>query len=684
MDGDVRVYKNVCPRNCYNTCAMLSHVVNGKLIKVEGEPWHGYTQGRLCAKGYAYSRYVYSPERLRYPMRQYPRGSGNWVRITWEEAFSIIGAKILELNHRYGSNLPLAYNKCSGNVGFLHYATEGMFNSFGSHTKLKGNPCMAAGLDAIMYSSGEGKGPDPEAMSGSKLIVLWGANPAWTAVHQLNFINQAREKGAEFVVIDPVYTPTAATADHYIQIQPGTDGLLALGIAKVLIEEGRYDPSFLAEHVEGWESFQGYLKEKVTLEEVQNVSGVAEKTVRMLADLYGKCDPVANWSGYGLQRYPNGGQNIRAIYALCALTGNLGKVGGGFYYFHPSTESFPLHLLNHQGPNDGLVSRSIDINYYPSQALALVDPPVKFLWIAGRNPLSQDQEVSNWSRLLAELELVVTVDLFMTKTCDMSDLVLPVASHFEEIDINVSYWHHWLALNEKAIAPYYEAKSDLEIAQQLTRRLNELQPGFSNFPFERTPEEWIGMEFTPEVLELYGLSSWRDLAEAPAKLRVGNNPWADFAFKTKTGKFELFSKEAKENNLPALPRFSAKSSDPSFPLRLLTPQSIASIHSQDWSSKWIGSEESEDVVKLNPLDAVQREIQNGDNVRIYNALGSVTKKAILNPEILQGLIIIYQGGKDPVNSLLSGLSADMGKNYSGGEGAAFYNAFVDVEKMVRR
>lgn len=682
MTGDVKLYRNVCPRNCYNTCAMLSHIVNGKLVKVEGDPGHGYSQGRLCAKGYAYTRYVYSPNRLRYPLRQYPRGSGNWERIAWDEALSLISGKMIDLNHRYGSNLSLAYNKFSGNVGLLHYATEGMFNSFGSHTKLRGNPCMAAGMDALAYSSGEGRSPDPETMSKSKLIVIWGGNPAWTAVHQLSFINQARDKGAILVVIDPVYTATAATADHYIQIRPGTDGLLALGIAKVLVEKGWYDISFVEDHVVGWESFHRYLQDKVSLEEVQRVTGVEIDVINLLADLYNQNHPAANWCGYGLQRHQNGGQNVRAIYALSALT-DIGKVGGDCYYFHPSTDFFPLNLLNHRGPDDGQVSRAVDINSYPSQVLSLENPPVKFLWIAGRNPLSQDQEVQEWARLLEELEMVVTVDLFMTKTGEASDIVLPAASHFEDFDINLSYWHHWAALNQKAIEPYYEAKSDLEIARQLTHKCNELEPGFSNFPSERTAEEWIEREFTPEVLELYGMSSWQDLREAPAKLRVGNNPWTDLDFKTETGKFEFFSKDAKEDDLPALPRFWLGGHNPSFPLRLLTPQNITGIHSQNWALEWIGPDERESVVTLNPLDAAPREILEGDNVKVYNDQGMITRRARLNPEVLPGMVIIYQGGKEPVNSLLSSLSADMGKKHGGSEGAALYNAFVEVEKIVR-
>jgi anaerobic selenocysteine-containing dehydrogenase len=148
------VFRNVCPRNCYDTCGMLTYVRDGRLLKVEGDPLHGYTQGRLCSKGYAYSEYVYSPDRLRYPLRQNPRGSGRWERISWDQALDSISGKMLELNARYGSNLALAYNKVSGNIGLLHYAVEGMFKSFGAHTKPVGDPCLAP-VDALYYSLGK-------------------------------------------------------------------------------------------------------------------------------------------------------------------------------------------------------------------------------------------------------------------------------------------------------------------------------------------------------------------------------------------------------------------------------------------------------------------------------------------------------------------------------------------------
>ncbi|WML29190.1 molybdopterin-dependent oxidoreductase [Neobacillus sp. OS1-32] len=148
------IYRNTCPRNCFGSCGILSYVKNGRLMKVTGDPKHGFTQGKLCAKGYAYTQFVYNPKRLKYPMLQTPRGSGNWKRISWDEAYSIIADKIIELNHRYGSNLACGYNKFSGNLGILHYAVEGMFNSIGPHTKPVGNPCALTGKLAVNQSFG--------------------------------------------------------------------------------------------------------------------------------------------------------------------------------------------------------------------------------------------------------------------------------------------------------------------------------------------------------------------------------------------------------------------------------------------------------------------------------------------------------------------------------------------------
>ena len=231
-----QVTKHVCPRNCYDTCTMLSYTSNGKLKKVEGDPTNSFSKGKICAKAYSYIDSIYSKDRLKYPLLQTKRGSGNWKRISWEQAMDIISSKILELNDRYHSNLSLCLNKHSGNMGILHQSAENFFKSLGPFTQTAGSLCWSAGNDAQYFDFGNVETSDPSDIEHSKLIILWGANPAWTSVHSLSYLYKAQEKGAKIIVIDPIYTASAKIADYYIQIKPGSDGALALAIAKIIID----------------------------------------------------------------------------------------------------------------------------------------------------------------------------------------------------------------------------------------------------------------------------------------------------------------------------------------------------------------------------------------------------------------------------------------------------------------
>ncbi|MEW8988033.1 MAG: molybdopterin-dependent oxidoreductase, partial [Bacillus sp. (in: firmicutes)] len=339
-----------CPRNCYGTCAILSHVKDGKLIKVTGDAKHGYTKGKLCAKGYASTQFVYDSNRLKYPMIQKNRGSGIWTRISWDEAYTIIAKKMIELYDRYGSNLASGYNKFSGNIGLLHYATEGMFNSIGPHTKSVGNVCSLSGKLSINQSFGHNFSSVPEDMAHSKLIVIWGANPAVTNVHQMKFIYEARKKGAKFIVIDPLLTETAKKADIYIQIKPGSDAWLAHGVAKLLVESGNYKKDSLQTEALGWDEYQSFLVEQVSLSEVSEITGVPYEAITELAKLYKEIKPACTWNGLGIQRTIQGKESISAINSLVAISENLSIQYGGIYYMHFDVDHFPLNLLNHRGP----------------------------------------------------------------------------------------------------------------------------------------------------------------------------------------------------------------------------------------------------------------------------------------------------------------------------------------------
>lgn len=634
------IYRNTCPRNCYGTCVILSHVKDNRLVKVTGDPSHGFTKGSLCAKGYAYTQFVYNPHRLKYPMLQTPRGSGNWKRISWDDAYSIIAKKMIELEARYGSNLASGYNKYSGNLGLLHYATEGFFNSIGPHTKPIGNPCAMTGLNALERSFGKNFSAIPENMAYSKMIVLWGANPAVTNVHQMKFIYEARGKGAILVVIDPVLTQTAKKADLYIQIKPGTDMWLALGVAKLLYENGHASNDFLNERGECWNEYINFITHGIRMQEVYERTGVSSEAIAELARLYSANKPTATWAGLGIQRNSNGKDSIEAINSLVALSGNLTIPNAGLYYMHVDVEGFPNRLLNLEGPQNALVpaSRTVDISDYANNALSFDDPPLKFLWIASRNIFTQDQNLAEWKELVDQLELIVTVDMYLTKTAMQSDLVLPAATHFEEEDLNIGYWHHWISMNQKAIPAYYEAKSDLQIARELTRKLNQLSPGFSNFPHEKEPIDWIREEITPEIKDIYGMNGFEDLITKSYHKKEKS------IFPDDRQLFKFFIPK-KKNSIDA----QASGLD-SF--TLLTPQSLLKIHSQyEWVS-WLSPKKDESLIEISLAAAKKNGIAERDKIELYNDSGFIIGIARISHHLPENVVLAHQAGDNPINQLI--------------------------------
>lgn len=663
----MEISRNACPRNCYGTCSILSYVEDGRLIKVTGDPKHGFTQGHLCAKGYAYTQYVYNPYRLKYPMMQSPRGSGQWKKISWDEAYTIIAEKILELYERYGSNLASGYNKFSGNLGLLHYALEGMFNSIGPHTKPYGNLCLSTGEQAVRESFGDLESPIPEDMEKSKLIVIWGANPAVTNIHQMKFIYKARKMGAKLVVIDPVYTETAAKADIYVQLNPGSDTLLALGVAKIVLKSLNEQHDLGENHRLGWVEYQKLL-EDIDLLEVCKITGVSLEVIEELSTLYRTIKPIATWNGFGLQRNKYGGQSIKAINSLVALCGNLNVPNGGVYYTHSDTSDFPLNLLNFPEKEHTTIQRSrlIDSTNYAEEARNLTEPPLKLLWIAARSPLSQDQNIKVWKELFDQLELIVTVDLFMTETAKLSDLVLPAASHFEEEDLNVGYWHHWLSINQKSINPYFEAKSDLKIARELMIRLNTMSPGFSSFPSELEPMDWIKAELSEHVKSLYGISSYHDLIDAPKhrKQDILSEKEITFSF--------VQNKDVKQ----MLEEISV-SVDQTYPFRLLSPQSLLKIHSQFSTLPWLHPNRDETVVEINEKVAKNKGIADGSKVNILNENGFVSAKAKTNCHLPIDVILVRQTGENSINQLIcTEVNSD-----SNASSTHFYDSFVDISPI---
>ena len=490
-EGETQEFFNACPRNCYDTCSIITTVQDGVIKHVRGNPNSTYTNGRLCVKGYNYPRRVYSPDRIKYPMRQSAKGSGQWEQISWDEAFTIIAEKILEIKNEYGNTLGVCLNKYSGNFNVLSYGIEGMMASLGHTTRCQGTPCWPAGIDSQNFDMGAILNADPESMLKSKMIIVWGANPAWCSVHSMHIIQQAKERGAKVVFIDPIMTASASKADQFIEIKSSTDGALALGMCKYILDHNMQDNAWMRKNSIGYQEFIDYVKKNITVEWASEKTGIPVEIIENLAHEYATMEPASIWIGYGMQRHTNGGANVRCIDALAALCGNVGKMGAGANYAQLDSWLFNYAAQVEAGYNTDNVEsdRYFNINNFGADLLAATDPPVKLLWVACRNPLGQDPEAGVVRKAYESVDLVVTVDQFFNESCNMSDIVLPCCTIFETWGLHASYWHYWYHGNQPAIEQMYESKCDVEIAMGLAEKLNSLQPGSSTYPTGRTMEE---------------------------------------------------------------------------------------------------------------------------------------------------------------------------------------------------
>ena len=693
-EGTKKVY-SCCPRNCYDTCSIISTVEDGVLKFVTGNPENTYTNGRLCVKGYTYPRRVYSPDRVKYPMKQSAKGSGQWERISWDDAYTMIAEKVLEIKKEYGNTLGVCLNKYSGNFNVLAYGIEGMLSSFGHTTRVQGTPCWPAGIDSQSFDMGAILNSDPEMFAKSRLIIVWGANPAWCSVHSMHILQKAKENGCKLIFIDPVMTASSSKADKFIGIKTSTDGALALGMCKYVIDNNLQDTKWMEENSIGYQEFIDYVKQNITIEWASEKTGVPVNEIEQLAREYAETKPAAIWIGYGMQRHANGGASVRSIDALAALCGNVGRLGAGANYAQLDSWGFNYNAMLEGGVNKDNVDadRNININNFGAELLDLnknadaTNPPVKLLWVACRNPMSQDPEAGVVEKAFKSVDMVVTVDQFFNKSVGMSDLVLPACTIFETWGLHASYWHYWMNVNMQAIEPMYESKCDVEIAMGLSEKMNSIQPGSCTFPTGRTMEEWCSKEMSETFMKNFGFKDWTDIFEkGTVKVKGYDNAWGDGKFRTPSGKYEFYSEAAASTGNHLLPvyREPVKNNDEIYNIRALTPHWKLGLHSQFQNLDWMEDLNGEPFVEMHPLLAASKGITQGDAVKVESEIGYIVLKAKLTENVPQNEAVIYEmWHKDNpfnVNYIVKAIPADMGTYATGKPGVSFHDTFVNITK----
>jgi anaerobic selenocysteine-containing dehydrogenase len=685
----MKVFTTACPRNCYSTCAMRVEVQDGRIRRIEPHPGNQATPGGACLKGLSYVERVYSPDRILYPLRRGP-GRAGFERVSWDEALDTIAGRLTELKADPGPQSVLYY-AASGTKGLLNAVGPKFWRLYGGCTTTYGDLCWPAGLEATRLTLGENKHSAPWDIANARLIVLWGRNAAETNIHQMAFIDRALDAGAKLVVIDPRRTQTAERAALLIQPRPGTDGALALAVAQLLIEAGRIDAEFIERHVHGFQAFAAMV-EGFTPERAAEITDVPARYIHELAEDFGTIRPVTMSPGYGMQRFANSGQTMRAMLALLAITGNIGRPGAGWVYANLQSHIFdevrdPIAFYPPDEP-DGVVRVSISMARLGPDMLAQRDPPLRMAWVERGNPVTQNPETNAVLAAFRALDFRVVVDQFMTDTAREADIVLPAKTMFEQSDVISAYWHAYIQFKRKVIEPPGAVKPESEIYRLLGARLG-IPEAEDPALFPVSDEEVEA--YLERALEPFPELTLDRLREGP-QLAPGQQEvaFSDFVFPTPSGMIEIESAEAAERwGVDPLPVYSEpvesirrERPDPGvYPLYLLTPNTKNRIHSQFNNLRMIRQFDEKPLVHMHPADARLRGIGDGDRVRVFNERGRLELEARLDHGLKAGCVCVTNGWWISEGGTVNFLSA--ARETDIGYGAAFHEVRVEVEALRR-
>ncbi len=544
---DVKIIRTTSAFDCGGRCPLRFHVKDGKIIRVEGDDSTDDPdkQLRTCLRCRAIRGYLYHPERLRYPLKRdpnYPKGSGKFIRISWDEALDTVASKLKETIEKYG-NQAVFFVSNGGYLAALHTPAAAygrLFNALGGTSTTYGNISSQGAIFGVQASYGFGQifvGHSREDWFNSKLIILWGFDPARmiAGTNTLWWLIKAKEKGVKIICVDPRYSDTAqVVADQWIPIYPGTDVAMMAAMAYVMLKENLQDQEFLDKYTHGFDKYRAYVMGEEdgipkTPEWAEEICGVKASVIEDLAREYATTKPAALEDCQGPARSAMGGQYTRGAITLSAMTGNIGIAGGsacgglhgipnghmfrGVAIMPGRNTAYPKgkSLRGNINPRDRLgtkvhVNKTFDAllhgksGGYPSDT--------KFAFFVQNDFVNQLGNCNKSAEAMKREDLFTVVpELWMTPTAQYADIVLPASSFAARSDLtrpwpSGSYFGHM----NKAIDPIGECKDDLTIAEELAERL-----GIENFGREK-------------ILPAYA-AGLPDLKEEIDKIEDVNDKW---------------------------------------------------------------------------------------------------------------------------------------------------------------
>ncbi|MDP2647314.1 MAG: molybdopterin-dependent oxidoreductase [Desulfobacterales bacterium] len=653
---------------CHNACGLLVYSKDNKIIKVEGDAETPFSRGRLCPRCLALRKVVHHPDRLTHPLKRAGRrGEGKWDRISWDQAYDMILENVRTIQKEYGPEAISTWHGTGRNV--WHLGAKLSYSGFGSPnltSLLSGMACYGPKIVLSSMTTGFLPLPDVSQMFADryenpdwthpKCLIIWGNNPVVSQADSVrgDWFVECMKRGTELIVVDPRLTWIASRAKIWLQLRPGTDAAVGLGMLHVIIEEELYDKDFVENWTEGFDK----LKERVktyTPQVVEEISWVPKEKLIAAARFYARSKPAAIQWGVTVEQHKNGMSNLLAIQDLWGITGNVDVPGGNIISKPNKFYRVPDFMWGWKDLDREMRKKRIGFAEYPTVTIAHPDLitdaivtgkpyPIKMAWIQGTNPLACIAANPRYLyRGIENLDFVVVLDLFMTPSAmAMGDLILPVSSALERDTIRAESWGNaWWgparAINK--IIQVGECKSDEEILLEVGKRLNP-----EAFPWKDV-EEMLDFLLKPSgetfaQLREKGIPEYYpfEYRKYEKGLLVGGG---QKGFNTATGKFMLYAPEFEKSGADSLPYYEEPPLSPvsspeakEYPLVLTTGyRTWGLFHSEHRQIPELREIQYYPEVEIHPDTAGKNNIKDGDWVWIENNIGRCRQKAKVTPTI---------------------------------------------------
>ncbi|HGU2487052.1 TPA: DMSO/selenate family reductase complex A subunit, partial [Escherichia coli] len=687
--------------DCGGKCDIRAHMRDGVVTQITTLPDNELDPQmpimRACVRGRGYRKFVYHPDRLKYPMKRVgKRGEGKFERISWDEATTLIADNLKRITQQYGpaSRYVHVGTAVSGGTFSGDAMARRLLNLTGGYLEYYHSVSLGNTAAATPYTYGvAASGNSMDTLLDTKLVILWGHNPTETIFGHTNYYFQKmKQNGTRFIVVDPRYSDTVSSlADQWIPLLPTTDNALMDAMMYVIISENLHDKTFIDTYTLGFdensmpegvpanESLVAYLfgaKDGIhkTPEWAEKITHVPAQSIRQLARDYATTKPAALIQGWGPQRHICGERTARGSTLLASITGNVGIKGGwAAGYGGSSNRKFCVGPDMPENPVQAKISimnwmQAADdaSKVTPQDGLKGVDKldsNIRLLFsLAGNYLANQNPDVHQAAKLLedeSKIEFIVLSDLFMTPSAKYADVLLPETSFMERWNIGETWGTaSYLILSEKPIEPDFERRTDYDWLRDVAKKLG-VEAEFSQ---GRDEKQWIEhiWEQTRLAMPDENLPDFATLQKtrrhlfksAPhiafeANIRdPQNNP-----FPTPSGKIEIFSKrlfDMQDPEIPALSHYVPAFEGPEdkltakYPLQLITWKGKNRANSTQYANPWLQEVQTQKLW-LNPQDAKQRGISEGDSVKIYNDRGVSIIPVEITPRIIPGVVAMQAG-----------------------------------------